>query len=47
MFVGKLVRGLGGIDKARIARDQGVFTLPALLFIAFYKAGAELTATGM
>jgi hypothetical protein len=37
--VAKLVKGLGGRDHARTARDKGVFTISALLFLAFKEAG--------
>jgi len=39
--VGKLVAGLGGLKNAKTARDEGVFTISLLLFIAFKKDGEK------
>jgi hypothetical protein len=46
VHVGKLVDGLGGLAKAKIARDEGIFTMSALIFYAFKEAGAELNRHG-
>jgi hypothetical protein len=41
-YVEKLVKGLGGIKKARVAKEKGLITISVLVFMAFKRAGAIL-----